>query len=116
MVAARDVLLHLQSPGYMVGGATAGHVIREQSGVPGPFSVPMLRTRCWRPAKLVELYAYILKPSSERQLKAVLEVALRKSAADVRLKKIARLSNHSTGDSSVNTRMSNGSPACRMPV
>jgi diguanylate cyclase (GGDEF)-like protein/PAS domain S-box-containing protein len=85
------ILMDINLAGGM-DGVTAAQVIREQFGVPVIFLTAYAADEVLARAKLVEPYGYILKPFSERELKTVLEMALYKHAADVKLSKVAGLS------------------------
>jgi diguanylate cyclase (GGDEF)-like protein/PAS domain S-box-containing protein len=85
------ILMDINLDGEM-DGITAAHAIREQFGLPVIFLTAYAADEVLARAKLVEPYGYILKPFSERELKTVLEMALYKHAADVRLGNIASLS------------------------
>ena len=79
------VLMDIQLAGEM-DGITAAQAIRAQFALPVVFVTAFAAEDTLTRAKLSEPYGYILKPFSEREMHTVIEMALYKHQADVKLK------------------------------
>ena len=79
------VLMDIQLAGE-VDGITAAQAIRAQFDLPVVFVTAFAAEETLSRAKLSEPYGYILKPFSEREMHTVIEMALYKHTADVKLK------------------------------
>ena len=79
------VLMDIQLAGEM-DGITAAQAIRAQFALPVVFVTAFAAEETLTRAKLSEPYGYILKPFSEREMHTVIEMALYKHLADVKLK------------------------------
>ena len=82
------VLMDIQLAGDM-DGVAAAQIIRTRFSLPVVFLTAFAADDVLERAKLAEPFGYILKPFSERELRTVLEMALYKYEADVRLKDTA---------------------------
>jgi len=79
------VLMDIQLAGEM-DGISAAQAIRAQFDLPVVFVTAFAAEETLSRAKLSEPYGYILKPFSEREMHTVIEMALYKHTADVKLK------------------------------
>ncbi len=78
------VLMDIQLAGSM-DGITAAHAIRAKFSVPVVFLTAFAEDDVLDRAKLAEPFGYILKPFSERELRTVIEMALYKQAAELKV-------------------------------
>jgi len=83
------VLMDIQLAGEM-DGITAAQTIRDRHGVPVVFLTAFAAEDVLARAKLAEPYGYVLKPFSERELSTVIEMALYKHGAEVKLRESAQ--------------------------
>lgn len=79
------VLMDIQLVGPM-DGVVAAQAIRDQFFIPVIFLTAFAADEIIARAKLTEPYGYILKPFSERELHTVIEMALYKHQAEIRLR------------------------------
>lgn len=83
------VLMDIVIKGHM-DGIDAAERIREQLGVPVIYVTAYTDDKTLERARVTEPFAYLVKPFSERELKANIEMALYKHKMEQRLRKVER--------------------------
>lgn len=79
------VLMDIQLAGAM-DGISAAREIRDQFAIPVVFATAMTEGPTFDRAKLTEPFGYIMKPVGDRELRTVIETALYKHQAEMRLR------------------------------
>lgn len=84
------VLMDIRLKG-VIDGIDAANVVRKESEIPVVFLTAHADERTLDRAKLSEPFGYILKPFDDRDLRAVVEMALYRQRADLEIRRVNRL-------------------------